>query len=60
MKYRYYVTDLHAGRVTGTDDPELARQWAHDPDAFVVDSQEGKWLTLDDNDNVIESEIVPT
>lgn len=45
MKFRFYITDLHEGLVFGSDSEEEAKQFSLSEDYFVVDSQEGKWLT---------------
>jgi hypothetical protein len=45
MKFRYYITDLHAGSVVGTNDKELAESYALSEDSFVVDTQSGVWLS---------------
>lgn len=44
MKFRYYITDLFEGAVTGTDNTEHAEAFACSEDWFVVDSETGEWL----------------
>lgn len=39
MTYRYYIADPHWGGIKGTSDEKIARQFAADPDYFVVDTQ---------------------
>lgn len=45
MKFRFYVTDLNNGSVSGTDDPDLAADISLSEDFFVVDSESGMWLS---------------
>jgi hypothetical protein len=45
MKFRFYVTDLTNGSVSGTDDPDLAADVSLSEDFFVVDSESGMWLS---------------
>lgn len=45
MKFRFYITDLFAGAVVGTDDKEEAENISASEDHFVVDSETGEWVT---------------
>lgn len=47
MKFRYYITDLFAGTVEGTNDSGLADNLSRSEDYFVVDSETGEWLGTD-------------
>lgn len=47
MKFRYYITDLFEGEVRGTNDKEVAEQFAPCDDYFVVDALTGEWITGD-------------
>lgn len=54
MKFRYYIADVMSGIVRGTDDRGIADGYAAtETDAFVVDTEEGNWLMVD-NDEIIE------
>jgi len=44
MKYRYYITDLFAGAIVGTNDKDVADSYALSEDNFVVDAQSGTWM----------------
>lgn len=46
MKFRYYITDLYEGHVVGTDNGEKAANLATSEDYFVIDSEDGEWLTV--------------
>lgn len=43
-KFRYYVTDMYAGAIVGTDDTDAAMNCAGCEDYFVVDTETGCWL----------------
>ena len=45
MKFRYYITDINNGIVSGTDDSDLAHDLSLSEDFFVVDSESGMWLS---------------
>ena len=45
MKFRYYITDINNGIVSGADDPDLAHDLSLSEDFFVVDSESGMWLS---------------
>ena len=45
MQFRFYVTDLHEGLVFGTNSEEDAENLSKSEDYFVVDSENGTWLT---------------
>jgi hypothetical protein len=44
MKYRYYITDLFAGAIVGTNDKDVADSYALSEDNFVVNAQSGTWM----------------
>ncbi len=44
-RFRYYITDLHAGAIVGTNDKDVADSCALSEDHFVVDAQSGIWMT---------------
>ena len=46
MKFRFYITDLVDGDIKGTNDEELARQYAYSEDFFIVDTETGMWLSI--------------
>ena len=54
MKFRYYITNLIAGKIVGTDDEATARNYAMSEDFFVVDTENGTWLLSDGVDDSIE------
>lgn len=45
MKYRYYITDLNAGAIVGTNDKDVADSYALSEDNYVVDAQSGTWIS---------------
>ena len=45
MKFRFYITDLNNGLVSGTNDRDLAADVSLSEDFFVVDSETGMWLS---------------
>ena len=49
MKFRYYITNLHEGDVEGTNDNQVAIDFAASEDYFVVDSERGEWLQASGN-----------
>ena len=53
-KFRFYITDLYEGAITGTDDETLARRLALNEDFFVVDSENNLWITSHDTRYVQE------
>jgi hypothetical protein len=55
--FRYYITDLGAGSVVGTNDDTAAHDYALSEDNFVVDTLTGLWLQADE-DSVEIKEIV--
>ena len=54
MKFRFYITDLFLGNLTGTNDAELAKQAATSEDMFVVDAETGNWLVSDGTEEAIK------
>jgi hypothetical protein len=55
MKFRYYITDLMEGIVSGTDDPALVNDLRESDDFFIVDTETGLWLCPDSDDTVIQA-----
>jgi hypothetical protein len=53
-KFRFYITDLFEGVITGTDDEAMARRLALSEDFFVVDSENNLWITSHDTRYVQE------
>ena len=49
MKFRYYITDTNNGIVSGTNDPDLARELSLSTDFFVVDTDSGQLLNANGN-----------
>ncbi len=45
MIFRFYITDLYADVIEGTNDEELAREHSLDEGFFVVDTEKGLLLT---------------
>lgn len=45
MKFRYYITNLHAGEIQGTNEAHVANTHAASSDYFVLDSENGLWIT---------------
>lgn len=45
MKYRYYITDLFAGAIVGTNDKDVADSYALSEDNYVVDVHRGTWMS---------------
>lgn len=54
MKFRYYITDLHAGCIFGTNDKEVAESYATSEDNFVVDTECAIQLLSDGESMIIE------
>jgi len=54
MKFKYYITSLDNGNITGTNDPVIAADLALSEDNFVVDTETGQWLLEDGNRQDIE------
>lgn len=54
MIYRYYITDLHAGCIFGTNDKEVAESYATSEDNFVVDTECGIQLLSNGDSMIIE------
>jgi hypothetical protein len=44
MKFRYYITDLFEGSISGTDKRSVAEDLAQSEEYFVVDSKTGEWM----------------
>ena len=54
MKFRYYITDLFDGVIKGTNDTDIANNYAGSEDFFVVDSENGLLLQTDGDNAEIE------
>lgn len=54
MKFRYYITDTGEGAVFGTNSEEVAHQWSSSEDYFVVDTETGSWIDIDQEHRSIE------
>lgn len=54
-KFRYYISSVFTGTITGTNDSELAKEISLNEDDFVVDTETGKWLTSDKEEHEIEA-----
>ena len=53
VKFRYYIVDPHVeGTVTGTNDETEARDFSQSEKYFVIDSETGKWLGFDGDDQI--------
>ena len=46
-KFKYYITDITNCEVVGTDDRDLATNYAESEDFFVVDAEAGQWIQTD-------------
>lgn len=58
-KFRYYITDLDAFSVHGTNDSERARAMADSEAFFVVDSEAGEWMQAGGTGLAIEDTEAP-
>lgn len=45
MKFRYYITDLFNGQISGSNNEDQAKELAQCEEYFVVDTETGQWLT---------------
>lgn len=54
MAFRFYITDIGAGKIVGTNSIARAKNCAACEDYFVVDSVSGEWLTSDDRTETVE------
>lgn len=57
MTFKFLITDLNEGRVSGTNDPDLAQDLSACLDCFgyfVVDSTTGEWLLADGSRRIIQ------
>ena len=52
MKFRFIITNTMDGNVRGTNDEEVARDFAQGEDFFVVDVESGTWLTTDGDEEI--------
>ena len=58
MKFRYYITSIFSGDITGTNDKDLAENIAMSEDDFVLDSETGEWILSDNSRNDVEETIL--
>ena len=49
MKFRFYITDVNDGSIRGTNDEDIAHNYAESEDNFVVDTETGTWWQPDDS-----------
>ena len=54
-KFKYYITDIINCEVVGTDDRDLATNYAESEDFFVVDAEAGQWIQTDGEAVDVES-----
>jgi hypothetical protein len=54
MTFKFLITDLNEGNVSGTNDPDLAQDLSACEDYFVVDSTTGEWLLADGRRRIIQ------
>lgn len=47
MKFRYYIQDPFEGSIVGTDDDDVAKNYAICEDYYVIDTQTGEWVLSD-------------
>ena len=57
MKYRYYITDLFAGAIVGTNDKDVADSYALSEDNYVVDVHRGTWISTCGEQEIKEAMI---
>ncbi len=60
MAFIFYIMDLYDGSVKGTDDENLAKEYAKNEDFFVVNAESGMWLQPDNEVEVTEVEPIST
>ena len=53
-KFRFYITDLFNGCISGTDSEEDANNFASCEDYFVVDTKTGKQLVSSGEERDVE------
>lgn len=54
MKFRYYVTNTLDGFVVGTNNENVAENYAESDEFFVVDTETNEWLQPDGTREQIE------
>ena len=54
MTFKFLITDLNEGSVSGTNDPDLAQDLFACADYCVVDSTTGEWLLADGSRGIIQ------
>lgn len=47
MRFRYYITNLHEGKIEGSNSIDVAENFSNSEDYFVVDSETGQWMQPD-------------
>jgi hypothetical protein len=60
MTFIFYITDLYEGAIKGTNDEDLAKEYAKSEDFFVVNAESGMWLQPDNEVEVKEVEPIST
>lgn len=60
MAFIFYITDLYDGSVKGTNDENLAKEYAKCEDFFVVNAETSMWLKPDNEAEVKEVEPIST
>lgn len=60
MKFRYYITNMCAGCIQGTNSPEEAQNFANCEDFFVVDTETGEWLLSEGTRQAVKDISDPT
>lgn len=54
MSYIFYITDLNDGSIKGTNNEEIAKEFAASEDNFVVDTTTNEWVLSDFSRQKIE------
>ena len=47
MKFLFYLTDTHSGKIVGTNKRKVALDCAESEDFFVLDATTSQWLQPD-------------
>lgn len=53
-KFRFYITDLHEGRVKGSNDIQVALDYCHSEDYYAVDAETGEMFCEDGSRTKVE------
>jgi hypothetical protein len=54
ISFRFYITNLHAGEISGTNDEDKAEAYSMSEDHFVVDTHTNYWLRANGKEIVKE------